>query len=81
MFPNNLDFFVEERLKERYAEAEQYRLGKLAAGQHLGGIKRILITVVGWVRWLRQSSPEPLQVHPTPPQFIKDMEEPFQHCT
>ncbi len=32
MFPNNMEFFVKERIAERYAEAEKYRLGQEFAG-------------------------------------------------
>ena len=73
MFPNNIDFFVEERLKERYIEGEQHRLSKQASSQSTGRIKLVLATAVGWLSRLRQRSSEPLQVHPVQ-QPIQDTE-------
>lgn len=73
MFPNNMEFFVEERLKERYAEGEQYRLSRQVTGKNSNRIKRILATAVDRLSRLRQRAPKPLQVHAVQ-QPLKDTE-------
>lgn len=46
MFPNYIEFFARERIAERYAEAEQSRLGQGLAGQGALQLRRRLGRVV-----------------------------------
>jgi hypothetical protein len=63
MFPNNMEFFVKERIAERYAEAEKHRLGqalprpgrlglKLKLGQVVYGLG---CQMIGWSEILQSS--------------------------
>jgi hypothetical protein len=46
MFPNNMEFFVEERIAERYAEAEKHRLAQELTGPDAPKLRRKLGKVV-----------------------------------
>jgi len=46
MFPNNMEFFVEERIAERYAEAEAHRLAQELPGSDAPKLKHKLGKVV-----------------------------------
>jgi hypothetical protein len=46
MFPNNMEFFVRERIAERYAEAEKHRLGRELTGPDAPKLRRKLGQVV-----------------------------------
>jgi len=49
MFPNNMEFFVKERIAERYAEAEQARLGQELDRPGRLGLKPRLGQFIYWL--------------------------------
>jgi hypothetical protein len=49
MFPNNMEFFVRERLAKRYAEAEKHRLGQELTRQGALRLKLRLSQVLCWL--------------------------------
>jgi len=63
MFPNNMEFFVRERIAERYAEAESYRLGQEFTAQGWPTLKlklgqvvyRLGCQMINWSEMLRAS--------------------------
>lgn len=53
MFPKSMEFFVEEKIAERYAEAEKYRLGQDLSGQNVPTMKlKVAQTVHYLSRWM-----------------------------
>lgn len=48
MFPNNVDFFVKERIAGRYADAEKHRLAQALARQTMPRLKLWLGKVIYW---------------------------------
>jgi hypothetical protein len=63
MFPNNMEFFAKERIAERYAEAEQHRLGQELTKHDALGLKlklgqavyRLGCHMIGWSEMLQHS--------------------------
>jgi hypothetical protein len=49
MFPNNMEFFVRDRLAERYAEAKKHRLGQELTRQGALRLKLRLSQVLYWL--------------------------------